>query len=151
VSHRRILIVALIVGSTLAAACATDPKPTVAATIPAITASLLIEPNADDPRWVRDLAVDKGIDGYELLEAATDGNLVSEWYPEYRSHLVSEILGIAPEGAAFWGVFVWNEGTAGWEPLPVGADLYSVKDGHTMAWALVEFDPDSPQLPVNLP
>jgi hypothetical protein len=30
-------------------------------------------------------------------------------------------------------------------------DLLSVKDGYIMAWALVEFNPDAPQLPTNLP
>ena len=44
-----------------------------------------------------------------------------------------------------------NETNGSWEPLPVGADLFSVKDGHVMGWALVEYDPDTPQLPVSTP
>ena len=79
------------------------------------------------------------------------GNLEADWFPEFRSHFVKAIGGTAPEGAEFWGVFLWNEHSAGWEPLPVGADLLSVKDGHVIGWALVEFDPDQPQLPVSLP
>ena len=145
----------LLVAVVLAVACGSDkPTPVPGATptaTPFVTASLLIEPNADDARWLRDIVVPKGTDGYELLEAATSGELVSEWFPQFRAHFVTEILGIAPEGDAFWSVFVWNDGTPGWEPLPVGADLFSVKDGHIMGWALVEFDPDSSQLPVSLP
>ena len=80
-------------------------------------------------------------DGYELLEIALDGEIESEWFPEYRSHFVKTILTVEPKGAEFWGVFVWNETTSGWEPLPIGADLFSVKDGHVMAWALVEYNP----------
>ena len=156
---RRVILFcpALVAAVALAVACGADepiltsvpaatPTPT-----PFVTASLLIEPNADDARWLRDIVVPKGTDGYELLEAATSGELVSEWFPQFRAHFVSEILGIAPEGDAFWSVFVWNEGTPGWEPLPVGADLFSVKEGHIMGWALVEFDPDSAQLPTSLP
>jgi hypothetical protein len=137
-----------LVGVLLLAACG-DGTTSVAP--PPITASILIEPNADDPRWLRDVIVAKGTDGYELLEAAVDGDLVAQWFPEFRSHFVTEIQGIAPEGFAFWGVFLWNEGTEGWEPLPFGADLLSVKQGHVMGWALVEFDPDNPRVPLSTP
>ena len=118
---------------------------------PPITASVLIEPSPEDARWFRDVEVPKGTDGYTLLEAVTDGDLEAEWFPEFRSHFVSAILGTGPEGAQFWGVFVWNETNGSWEPLPVGADLYSVNDGQVMGWALVEYDPDKPQLPVSAP
>ena len=116
-----------------------------------VRASVLVEPAVDGARWYRDLEVPKGTDGYELLQAATDGEVDATWFPEFRAHFVTEILGVAPEGSQFWGVFVWSETNSGWEPLPVGADLYSVKNGHIMGWALVEFDPDDPQLPVSVP
>ena len=118
---------------------------------PPVTASVLVEPSADAARWFRDVEVPAGTDGYELLEAVTEGDLEAEWFPEFRSHFVTGILAAAAEGSAFWGVFVWNETNGSWEPLPVGADLFSVKDGHVMGWALVEFDPDDPQLPVGTP
>ena len=118
---------------------------------PPITVSVLVEPAADEARWFRDVEVPEGTDGYELLEAVTQGDLVAEWYPEFRSHFVSAVLGTAPAGDAFWGVFVWSEANDSWEPLPVGADLYSLKNGHVMGWAVVEFDPDAPQLPVSTP
>lgn len=120
-------------------------------TAPPITASLLVEPSEGAETWFRDMSVPKGTDGYELLEAAVDGDFVAEWYAEYRSHFVSSILGVEAVGPQYWGVFVWNEGSASWEPLPVGADLYSVKEGHTMAWVLIEYDPDSPQVPTSNP
>ena len=86
-----------------------------------------------------------------LLEAAVEGDLESEYSAQYRSHFVSSILGIAPEGSAYWGVFLWNETAGAWEPLPVGADLFSVKDGHVMGWALIEYDPDNPRTPTSKP
>ena len=116
-----------------------------------VRASVLVEPAAADARWFRDVEMPKGTDGYELLEAATEGALDATWYPEFRAHFVNEILGVAPEGSQFWGVFLWNESMGAWEPLPFGADLLSVKDGHVMGWALIEFDPDNPQLPVSVP
>ncbi len=129
-----------------AAACASAE-----ADAPPITASVLVEPSAEGARWFRDVEVPEGTDGYELLEAVTDGDIEAEWYAEFGSHFVSGILGGAPEGDQFWGVFVWSETNAGWEPLPVGADLYPVEDGDVMGWALVEYDPDAPQLPSGAP
>ena len=119
-----------------------------------ITATVLIEAGPASTEWF-ELTVDKGVDGYELLNAATSGNIESEWYPAFRSHFVQSIQGVTPEGAEFWGVFLWsetaNDGAGAWEPLPIGADLFSVKDGHIMGWALVEYNPDVPQFPHSQP
>jgi hypothetical protein len=145
----RYLPLLLVLGlfSVIAVACGSDQD----LSAPPITASVLVEPAEGAGTWFRDVSVPKGTDGYELLEAAVDGELESEWYPEYFSHFVGSVQGVAPEGAAFWGVFVWDEPSAAWQPLPVGADLYSVKEGHIMGWALVEYDPDSPQVPTSTP
>jgi hypothetical protein len=118
---------------------------------PPITASVLVEVSDGDARWFRDVEVPKGTDGYEFLEAAVEGDLVADWYPEFRAHFVSEIDGVAAEGSAFWGFFLWSESTSAWEPATIGADLLSVKQNHIMAWALVEYDPDTPQIPTSQP
>ena len=115
-----------------------------------IQASIFID-SPTTPEWVNDISIPKGTDGFELLELSVNNEMISEWYPEYRSHFVKEIKGVAPIGNEYWSVFLWNENSLKWEPLTVGADLFSVKDGDTMAWALVEFDPDSPQLPSQKP
>ena len=128
-----------------------DLGPVASPTPEFISATVLIEADPASPRWFRDLRVRWGANGYELLEEAAEGDLEADWFPEYRSHFVKSILGVAPEGADFWGAFVWSEaangGAGGWEPLPIGADLFSVKDGHVMAWAIVPYNPDAPQLP----
>ena len=54
-----------------------------------ITAHVLIEADAY-PRWYRGLEVRDGTDGYELLEIALNGEIESEWFPEYRSHFVED-------------------------------------------------------------
>ena len=118
---------------------------------PPITASVLVEPLEGSEKWFMDVSVPKGTDGYELLEAAVDGQLESEWYAEFRSHFVGSILDNEPIDSQFWGVFVWDEANLAWNPLPVGADLFSVKEGHIMGWALVEYDPESPQVPISTP
>lgn len=143
-----LLLAALLLFAGFAVRCG-SPAPT--ATPALIQTSLLIEADESAPTWRRNIEAPKGVDGYELLEMAVDGDLEADWFPEFRAHFVKEILGVAPEGSEFWGVFAWNEGNAAWEPLPVGADLFSVKDGHVMAWALVEYDADNPQTPVNTP
>lgn len=141
-------LAALLLFAGFAVRCDSSPPETAPAFI---RASVLIEADASAPDWRRDVEAPKGVDGYELLDMAVDGDLEADWFPEFRAHFVKEILGVAPEGAEFWGVFLWNEGNGAWEPLPVGADLFSVKDGHVMAWALVEYDPENPQLPSSAP
>ncbi len=157
VTRSALCLLLLIAAAVAVAACNDDPstpEPIAASVLP-IVASVLIEADAASPQWFRDVTVPKGIDGYELLKEVAEGDIAADWFPEFRAHFVKEVLGVAPEGSEFWGVFVWNENAndkaGGWEPLPVGADLFSVKDGHIMGWALVEFDPDQPQLPVSLP
>jgi hypothetical protein len=132
----------LMVVTLVAAACAT-PTATSAPAQETITASVLVEAAASSPQWFRNVEVAKGTDGYELLMAATGGQVEAEWHPEFRSHFVQSVLSVAPEGSEFWAVFMWNETAAAWEPLPVGADLFSVKQGHIMGWAIVEYSPDS--------
>ena len=150
VMRSALCLLLLIAAAVAVAACSDD-----ASTPGPIAASVLIEADASSPQWFRDVTASKGIDGYELLEEVVEGDVVSDWFPEFRAHFVKEVLGVAPEGSEFWGVFIWNENAndkaGGWEPLPIGADLFSVKDGHIMGWALVDYDPDQPQLPVSLP
>jgi len=143
---RILAVVALAATALLAAACGSD-----APAVGNITASLLVEDGAGGARWFRDLKVPDGTDGYELLEAAVEGELEATWSAEFQSHFVTGILGDSPEGSAFWGVFVWNDDRSAWEPLTVGADLFSVEQGRVMGWALIEYDPDNPQLPVSVP
>ena len=145
--HKSGLALLALLLAAVAVACDSDAD----SSTPPITASVLVEVSDADARWFRDVEVPKGTDGYEFLEAAVDGELVAEWYPEFRSHFVTGIDGVAADGTAFWGFFLWNESTSGWEPSTIGADLLSVKQDHVMGWTLVEFDPDNPQLPTSTP
>lgn len=145
---RQLLLVCLLLAfAAVAVACGNSATPT---TTP-IHASVLIEPSPGDVHWYRDVAVPPGTDGYQLLNAAVDGAVEADWYPQYFSHFVNTIQGVAPAGSAFWSVFLWNQSTKAWEPLPVGADLFSVKDGIVMGWAIVQSNADHPQLPTSTP
>ena len=141
------LLVVLGLFSVIAVACGSEQD----LTAPPITANVLVEPREGDETWFTGVSVPKGTDGYELLEAAVNGELGSEWFAEYQSHFVTSVLGEAAEDSAFWGVFIWNDGASTWEPLPIGADQYSVKEGSTMGWALVEYGTDSLQVPTSTP
>ena len=136
----------LLVATLGLSACGSDTE-----AAPAITASVLIEPSAGDSRWFRDVEVSKGTDSYELLEAVTGGELEAQWFPAFRSHFVESVFGIGGEGFRFWLVFVWDENQSAWSPLPVGADLFSVKDGHVMGWALLEAGEGMASLPASAP
>lgn len=116
-----------------------------------VRAGVLVEPVPGEGTWYRDVAVPGGASAYDLLAAAVGEGLEAEWFAEYQAHFVTAIGGVAPEGDAFWAVFTWNAGAERWEPLPVGADAHTVADGEVMGWAMVTYDPDTPQLPRALP
>ena len=138
-----LLIVAALVLGACSSAEAVAPE--------RISASILVEPSPGDARWFRDVEVDAGTDGYELLDAATDGQLEADWFPQYRSHFVTSLLGTPSDGSRFWLTFVWDEPSEAWQPLPIGADLFSVKDGHVLGWALLDTSSGAAQLPSSLP
>ena len=143
-----VLLVLLLAVSLLAGCGGGTEAP---AAVETITVSVLVETDQQNPQWFRDVEIPAGTNGFELLDAATDGEVDAEWYAEFRSHFVSSILGVAPDGQEFWGAFLWNDQSEAWEPLPYGADWFSVKDGHIMGWALAAYDPENPPLPQSTP
>ncbi|MEX2599463.1 MAG: hypothetical protein WD533_07395 [Dehalococcoidia bacterium] len=145
--QRYVLLLALLFASVALAACGGET----ARSTDTIGASVLVEPNAEEAQWFRDVEVEEGTDGYELLLEATGGQVEAEFYGEFQSHFVESVLGIAPEGAEFWGVFLWNEESESWEPLPEAADFHTVEDGDIMGWALVEYDESQVNLPASQP
>ncbi len=141
----RLLVPVLLVLSVLVApACGGDTETV------EIQASVVIE-TPEQAVWTRDVTVPKGTDGYELLEAAVEGDLEADWFPAYRSHFVTSIRGRSGDGSSYWLVFVWDENSEAWQPLPIGADLFSVKDGHVMAWALIDTSLGADQVPQARP
>lgn len=99
-----------------------------------IKVTMLIEMDEKDVRWFRDVEVPKGTNGYELTEKVTDGYLESTYYPSLRAHFVQGLFGKGNNDSKYWSVYVWSESENKWEPIPVGVDLYSLKDGHVLAW-----------------
>ena len=97
--------------------------------------------------WFRDFEVLKGANAYELTEQATEGDLESTYYASFFSHFVESIMGVANEGANYWLIYQWNDSAEQWEPLPVGADLFSLKDGHVLAWSYTDTSLEERQLP----
>jgi hypothetical protein len=111
------------------------------------TVSVLIEEGTGDPQWFRDIAVPQGSDAYQVLEQVTAGDLEATWHVQFRSHFVESIFGVENEGGRFWRIFLWDDFDAKWTPLPFGADWFSVKDGHVMAWLYA----DTSQFPADPP
>lgn len=99
-----------------------------------ISVSMLIQAGDTDARWFRDVSVPKGTNAWELTEQVTGGDFKANYYPAYRSHFVDAIFGVEGASPKFWLIYVWSETQGKWESLPVGADLYSLKDGHVLAW-----------------
>ena len=99
-----------------------------------ISVNLLIHIGEGDSRWFRDVNVPKGTDAWELTEQVTEGDIKANYFPEYRSHFVDAIFGVEGASPKFWLIYIWSEPESKWESLPVGADLFSLKEGHILAW-----------------
>lgn len=145
-------VAALLLGCLLLLAACTRAAPLATPTLaPTIRASLLVQLPRGEARWLRDVAVPKGTDAYELTEVATKGEVKAKWYPALRSHFVEAVLGVENQAPYYWLLFLWDEGQKKWEPVPVGADLLSVKDGHVLAWAYTDTSQDPASPPAATP
>jgi hypothetical protein len=131
-------LVGLVALSVLGACTADEPD----VQTETIQVSMLIQQTGQDPQWFRDVEVFKGIDAYELTELVTEGDIQATYYAAFRSHFVEGIFGVAGEDPNYWLVWVWSESQEKWEPLPVGADLYSLKGGHVLAWYYAPYSED---------
>ena len=140
------ILVALLVA--VLAACTQEVAPPAK---PPHTVHMLIEPSPDNPQWFRDVEMPQGYDAYQLTELVTEGNLKATWYPAFRSHFVESLIGVENEGSNFWLSYLWNESSNEWEPLPVGADWFSVKDGHTLAWSYADTSKNPADPPTGRP
>ena len=157
--HRRLAYAALLamaLVSALVAGCGAfqvevgEVTPT-AMPLPTIQVSMLIHFSEADVRWFRDVEVAKGTNAYELTAQVTEGEMESSYYASFFAHFVEEIMGVANEGSTYWAIFLWNEPQSQWELLPVGADLFSLKDGHVLAWAYTDSSAEPKQTPSVTP
>ena len=123
-------LIALAAMSVLGACTADEPT----VQTETIQVSMLIQQEGQDPQWFRDVEVARGMDAYELTDLVTEGDMQATYYAAYRSHFVEAIFGVEGQDPNYWLTWVWSESEDKWEPLPVGADLYSLKDGHVLAW-----------------
>lgn len=149
-----VVLTLIALGSVLIAGCsqlANHPGALTAKPVATIQVSLLIEVSQDDVRWFRDVEVPEGTNAYELTELVTEGDLEATYYATFVSHFVEALLGVANEGPNYWLTFLWNEPQKQWEPLPVGADLFSLKDGQVLAWAYTDTSVEPSQLPSVTP
>lgn len=131
----------LLVSLWLSVGCAlATPVPAPTATFAAtsktetIKVSLLVQVAEADIRWFRDVELPRGANAWELTETAAQGQVEAQFYPLYRSHFIDALFGVKGQAPNFWLIFLWSEASNKWEPLPVGADLFSLKEGHVLAW-----------------
>ena len=114
------------------------------AAIGTVKASMLVQSEEATPEWFRGIEIPEGTDAYALTNIVTEGNIKSTFYPEYKSHFVEGIKGVENSPPYYWMIYMWNEATVKWEPLPVASDFFSVKDGHTFAWHYTDTSKSSP-------
>lgn len=109
-----------------------------------VKASMLVQGEEAKPEWFRGIEIPEGTDAYALTNIVTEGNIKSTFYPEYKSHFVEGIQGVENRPPYYWMIYMWNEATIKWEPLPVASDFFSVKDGHTFAWHYTDTSKSDP-------
>ena len=140
-------------GFVLVAGC--DPETSTiapkATPVSTIQVSLLIDVSDDDVRWFRDVEVSKGTDAYEFTEIVAEGDLESTYNAAFFSHFVESLIGVTNEGSNYWLIFLWSDSQKHWEPLPVGPDLFSLKDGHVLAWSYTDTSVEPSHLPSVTP
>ena len=149
-----VLLPLVALGILFLTGCTQAATPIVVSTptmVPTIQVSLLIQASEDDARWFRDVEVPKDTDAYELTELVAEGNLKATYYASLRSHFVEQLLGVENEDPKYWLIFLWDEGQGNWAPLPVGADLFSLKEGHVLAWARTDTSQEPQPLPSATP
>ena len=78
----------------------------------------------------------------------TGGDVNAKYFAAYRSHFVDAIFGVERQDPNYWLIYVWSEPQSKWESLTVGADLYSLKDGHILAWYYADASQEGASPPV---
>lgn len=112
-----------------------------------IKATMLVHLNDDDVRWFRNVEIAEGTNAYEFTELITQDNMESTYHASMFSHLVVSLFGTKNEEPHYWIIFLWDASRNQWGPLQVGSDLFSLKDGHVLAWVYTEYS----QEPIDLP
>ena len=112
-----------------------------------INVSVLIHGSSDDFRWFRDVETTEGSNAYELTKTVVQGDLESTYYASLFSHLVESIFGKRNEDPNYWTIFLWDDNQKQWAPLPLGADLFSLKNGHVIGWVYTEYGQEVLGLP----
>jgi len=148
-----VVLALMAIGLVLNAGCEAESSTETfySTTVSTIHVSVLIQLSEVDMRWFRDVAIPKGTNAYEIAERVTEGDLEATYYAAFFSHFVEAMLGVANEGTNYWLTFLWNANQEQWEPLPVGADLFSLKEGHVLAWSYTDTSADLSQLPSVTP
>ena len=108
-----------------------DPTPL------AHTVTILIDASTNVQIWHRDVSIPRGFDAFQLTELVTEGQLTATWYPSMKTHYIESMLGLDNSETNYWMVFLWDESGNTWQPLPVGADWFSLKNGHILAWSYI--------------
>ena len=96
---------------------------------------MLVEIDGTQHQWFRDVLVPKGYDAFQLTRMVLGEEIDADWYPAYQSHFVKSILGKSNDGDHAWILYLWGDFDQAWNPLPVGADWFSLKEGHILAWS----------------
>jgi len=130
------------------ASCVTEKATLVS---PTVQASVLVEFTQEEYQWFRNIPVHQPIDAYALTESVTEGHLTATYYPTLRSHMINSLLGREANSIYYWALWRWNTNVDAWELIPVGADLFIIKNTEVLAWKLTDSRDAGGQTPIRTP
>lgn len=81
-----------------------------------------------------------GFNMYNATLFATDGRVDATYFPEFDAHFVNSIMGLGGDEGFGWSAWAFDERVGEWRGLDVGADLFILKDGQSIAWFYQSFN-----------
>ena len=142
------VIISIVGLALMLASCVTEKATLVS---PTVQASVLVEFTQEEYQWFRNIPVHQPIDAYALTESVTEGHLTATYYPTLRSHMINSLLGREANSIYYWALWRWNTNVDAWELIPVGADLFIIKNTEVHAWKLTDSRDAAGQTPIRTP
>jgi len=65
--------------------------------------------------------------------------------------MINSLLGREANSIYYWALWRWNINVDAWELIPVGADLFIIKDTEVLAWKLTDSRDADGQTPIRTP
>ncbi len=112
--------------------------------------SVLIDFGNGTRIWYNNTSAQPGWNFFVETVVLMRGNVAARWYPQYESHFVTGIGGVANTQTKYWVLWTYNK-TASWQMAQVGADQLVVFNKSSYAWTFCAEDQNFNPVPTCKP